>query len=92
MKTVFAIVSSAIPNLSNIKFYATKELAQKRLREMADERRHKMGVDCFKEEENKFSYIFGWEQHGVSFSIVEVSVEEEAVLAPILKMVKNKKK
>jgi hypothetical protein len=76
MKTVFAIVCSATPSLHNIKFYATKELAQKHLSLMADERKYKMGVDCFKFEENKFSYTLGWEERHVSFSITEISVEE----------------
>jgi len=79
MKTVFAIVCSATPALHSIKFYATKSLAQKRLKEMANERRYKMGVDCFKDEEDRFSYLLGWEEHKVSFYITEISVEEEAV-------------
>jgi hypothetical protein len=90
MKTVFAIVCSATPSLHSIKFYATRELAQKQLKLVASERRHKMGVDCFVEEENRFSYLLGWEEHKVSFAIVEIPVEEEEVKSHPLKKGKLK--
>jgi hypothetical protein len=85
MKTVFAIVCSATPALQQTKFFATKELAAKRLKKMADERRYNMGVHGFKEEFSidgeirKFSYLLEWEEWSVSFSIIEASIEEEAV-------------
>ena len=82
MKQVFVIVCNQTPWLSSAKFYDTKELARTRLKEMANERRYRLGVDCFKEEEDKFSFILGWEESQVSFSIVEIPVEETPPAEP----------
>ena len=73
--SVFAVVCSATPELRNIKFFATKAGAQTYLKSLADERRHKFGVHCFEENEDKFSYLLGWEEHSVSFSIKELAIQ-----------------
>lgn len=82
MKQVYVIVSNQTPWLSSAKFFDTKELARQRLKEMANERRYRLGVDCFKEEEDKFSFILGWEEVQVSFSIIEIPVEEAPPATP----------
>jgi hypothetical protein len=63
--SVFVIVCSATPSLHSMKFFATKELARARLKKLADERRHNLGVHWHEETEDKFSYTLGWEEHYV---------------------------
>ena len=74
MSSIFAIVCSATPTFHNTKFYSTKELAQKQLKKLADERRYKLGIHCFEETEDKFTYLLGWEERRVSYSILEIEV------------------
>lgn len=76
MKSIFAIVCSATPSLHNIKFYTTKQLAKVQLKKLANERRYKLGIDMFEEQEDSFSYLMGWEEVKVKFSVIELSVEE----------------
>lgn len=73
--TIFAVVSSTSPELRNVKFFSTKEKAMIFLKTIAQERRHKMGVDVIEDTTEKFSYLFGWEEHQVTFSIVELPIE-----------------
>lgn len=73
--SVFGIVCSATPEVRNLKLYGTVELARKRLKELADERRHNLGVHWHEETEDMFFYTLGWEEHPVRFSIIEISVE-----------------
>jgi hypothetical protein len=75
MKKVYAIVCSGMP-LHNSQFYSTKELARQKLKELADERKYKMGVNNLKLTEDKLSYSFGWEESFVCFSIVEFDVDK----------------
>lgn len=75
MTSVFAIVCSATPDLHHLKLYATKELARKQLKALADERRYKLSVCMNDDTEDKFSYTLGWEEHYVSFGIIELPVE-----------------
>lgn len=76
MKSIFAIVCSVSPDLHHTKFFATKELARVKLKKLADERRHNLGVHWHEETEDMFFYTLGWEEHAVRFSILEVNVEE----------------
>lgn len=73
--SVFGIVCSATPEVRSLKLYATKEIARKALKGMADERRHKLGVNWHEETEDMFFYTFGWEEHPVRFTIIELHVE-----------------
>jgi len=72
--SIYAVVCSATPELRSAKFFSTKDSARKHLKLLADERRHKLGVHCFEENEDKFSLLLGWEEHKVSFAIVELAV------------------
>lgn len=73
--SVFGIVCSATPEVRNLKLYSTQELAREKLRELADERRHNLGVHWHEETDDMFFYTFGWEEHPIRFSIVEFKVE-----------------
>lgn len=73
--SVFGIVCSTTPEVRNLKLYATKELARQKLKELADERRYKLGVHWHEETEDMFSYTLGWEEYPVRFSIIEINVE-----------------
>jgi hypothetical protein len=73
--SVFGIICSATPEVRNLKLYGTKELARAKLKELADERRHKLGVHWHEETEDMFFYTLGWEEHPVRFSIIEIHVE-----------------
>lgn len=76
-KSVFAVVCNQTAQyLTSNKFFFTKEGARKCLKEMAEERKYKMGVDCWKQDEDSFSFILGWEEAQVSFRIVELPVGE----------------
>lgn len=72
--SIFAIVTND-QSIRTSKFFSTKEKAKSVLKDMLEERRYKMGVQCIQESENGFSYIFGWEEHKVVFSIVEIDVQ-----------------
>lgn len=73
--TIFAVVCSAAPNLHSTKFFFTKEGAQKYLKSAGSERKNKLGIHCFEEKEDSFSYLIGWEEHKVTFAIMEFHVE-----------------
>jgi hypothetical protein len=77
MKSIFAVVcNQTSAPLHNSKFFISKESAQKHLKKLADERRYNMGVDCWKEDKDSFSYLFGWEEVSVKFAIVELPLED----------------
>lgn len=75
-KSIFAVICSSVPQIHNTKFFETKSRAEEHLKILADERRYKFGIMDFEEKEGSFSYLIGWEEHKVSFSILEISVEE----------------
>jgi hypothetical protein len=75
-KTIFAITCSSTPELLNTKFFLSKESAKKYLKNLADERRNKLGVHCVEENEERFSFVFGWEERSVVFNIVEIKINE----------------
>jgi hypothetical protein len=72
MKSIFAVVCNKMPAVHNANFFASKEGAKIYLKALANERRHKMGVRSFEEDEGSFSFILGWEEHYISFSIIEL--------------------
>jgi alpha-glucosidase (family GH31 glycosyl hydrolase) len=75
--SVFAVVCNQTAQyLTSNKFFFTKEGARQCLKTMAEERKYKMGVDCWKQDEDSFSFILGWEEAQVSFRIVELPVGE----------------
>jgi hypothetical protein len=76
MKSIFAIASSAsLSPLRDTRFFSSKESARAVLKDMRNDRRHKMGVNVIEDTDDKFSYLFGWEEHQVTFTIVEISLE-----------------
>lgn len=76
MTSVFAVVCSVSPGLHETEFFATKEGARKHLAGIASDRSRKLGVVVLKNEPDKFSFEFGWEERQVSFSIIELPVKE----------------
>lgn len=75
-KNIFAIVCSATPNLYGTKFFTTKSGARTELKNLANERKHKLGVHCFEQTDDQFSFLLGWEEHKVIFSIVELPLQD----------------
>lgn len=75
MKRVFAITCSQHHNtLTQAQLFTTQDKARAELKSISDERRYKLGVQVFKDEPDCFSYLIGWEEHRVVFSIVELPV------------------
>lgn len=78
MVSVFAITCNQNSNtLREAKFYSTLDKAKIMLKKMAKERIHNMGVRHFEQDEMSFSFIFGWEEAHVKFSIVEIKLDLE---------------
>ena len=76
METVFAITCNQHRHsLQEAKFYSSKEKARKALKEIAKERRSRLGVEVIDDTKDLFSFLLGWEEHKVSFAIVEMAVE-----------------
>lgn len=76
MNTVFVLTSSTHINaLREARFFSTKEKACQALKEKRDATCHKLGVDVIEDNETRFSYLFGWEEHKVTFSVVEIEIE-----------------
>lgn len=73
--TIFAVVSSTSPELRNVKFFSTKEKAMMLLKTIVKEHCHKIGIDIVEDTPERFSYLLGWEEHRVTFSIVELPIE-----------------
>ncbi len=74
-KTIFAVTCNLLPELRNLKFFKSRDGARKYLKSLADEKRYKLGIDCWQESEDKISYIFGWEETKITYAIVEVPIE-----------------
>lgn len=73
-KTIFAIVYS--PDLRSAKFFATLAGARKELNTLANERKNKLGVHNFEQSNDQFSFLIGWEEHKITFSIIELSLQD----------------
>lgn len=71
-KTIFVVTHDG--NIRNSEFFSTKQLARIALKSIANDRRHKLGVSVVVNEEDKFSFIVGWEEHKVTFSVVELPI------------------
>ncbi len=75
-KTIFAIVCNVTPELHNVKFFTTKTRAETELKNLAAERKSKLGVHCFEQTNERFSFLLGWEERKIIFSIVELPVQD----------------
>jgi hypothetical protein len=65
------------PSLLSTVFYTTQNLAKKALKKKRDEiMRRCVNVTC--DDEDKFSFYFGWEEHSVTWRVNEIEVLEEA--------------
>lgn len=73
MKTIFAVTNDG--NIRSSKFFHTKQKARTYLKSIADDRKNKLGVHVIVNEEDKFSFTLGWEEHQVTFIVVEISIE-----------------
>jgi hypothetical protein len=49
--------------------------AQAELRKLADERKYRLGVRHFQQNDNEFSFVLGWESVDVRFYIKEIEVK-----------------
>jgi hypothetical protein len=75
-KSIFAIISNQTSQyLTSNKFFLSQEAARARLKKMAEERKYNLGVYHFEQTEDSFSFVLGWENHDVRFTIVELPVE-----------------
>lgn len=76
MDTVFAITCNQHRNsLQEAKFYSTKEKARKALKEIAKDRRGRLGVEVHDDTKDLFTFLIGWEEHLVSFAVIELTVD-----------------
>lgn len=76
MEKVFAVVCNQYAGMvEQNKLFSTKEKAIAAIKKIADARRYRSGVQVFVDREDRFSYLFGWEEHEVTFTIEEMSVE-----------------
>lgn len=75
---IFAITHGE-QTLRDSKFYTTYEKARKELKKIADERRHRMGVQITEETENSVGFLVGggWQGPGVTFRIKEIDVNDD---------------
>lgn len=73
---IYAVTSGSDYKIHTAKYYSTKELAQKALKEIAKDRKFRPGVNHIEETEDTFSFIFGWEEAKVTFRIIPVPIEE----------------
>ena len=62
---------------NNIEYgtFSTLPAAQAELRKLADERKYRLGVRHFKQSDNEFSFVLGWEEVDVRFYIKEIEVK-----------------
>ena len=72
-KTIFAVTSTGIIHTST--FFIKKEDAVADLKRIAKDRKNKPGVTVEEDTDTKFSFRIGWEEHKVTFSILEVPIK-----------------
>jgi hypothetical protein len=74
MKTIYAVTNGADRNISTAKYYSTKEIAVDALKIIKDERRYRLGVTVIVDSDEIFSFLLGWEEHQVTFSIIPIDL------------------
>ncbi len=62
-------------NYTDHGIFSTLPAAQAELRKLADERKYRLGVRHFKQSDNEFSFVLGWESVDVRFYIKEIEVK-----------------
>lgn len=76
--SVFAITCNQNTNaLREAIFYSSLEQAKLKLSKMAADRKHNLGVSCWEQDDLSFSFILGWEEVLVKFSIIEIKLDTE---------------
>lgn len=73
VKSIFAVTTDG--NILRSSFFEKKEDAINDLKEIKKTRRHSLGVTVEEDTETKFSFRIGWEEHKVTFSIIEVTLK-----------------
>lgn len=73
MKTIFAVTGDY--NIRTSKFFIDKNDAKIYLKTIANDRKNRFGVTVVVNEDEKFSFTLGWEEHQVTFIVVEISIE-----------------
>lgn len=66
-----------MPEIDRCEFYSTKEKAIKGLQTIANSRRNNMAVTVTDDSPEKFSFILGWEERAVSWSIFELNIDKD---------------
>lgn len=76
MSTIFAITCSAHHNtLTEAQLYTTRGSARDALKQIANERRNRLGVDVITDTEDRFSTLLGWEEVKTTWAIIELEVK-----------------
>ncbi len=74
-KTIFVVTTDGKITSSHTSFFFKKEDAISCLKSIAKDRRNKLGVKVDTDNEVKFSFTIGWEEHKVTFAILEIPIK-----------------
>ncbi len=77
MNKIYLLASfSPTINFESIKYFSDLDLAKKEMHYRFEEIRIQPGVHFTKNSELEFSFVFGWEEHNVSWKILEKKLEK----------------
>jgi hypothetical protein len=77
METIFAITCSAHHNtLTQAQLYTTRGAARDALKQIANERRNRLGVSVIEDTTDRFSTLLGWEEVKTTWAIIELSISQ----------------
>lgn len=75
METIFAITCSAHHNtLTQAQLFTSRGAARDALKQIANERRNRLGVEVIMDTKDLFSTLLGWEEVKTTWAIIELSV------------------
>jgi len=75
LKSVWVVTTDNTIFGYSTKFFSTEDKAKAHLKSIAKDRKYKMGVDVIVDTDIEFAFIFGWEEHKVSFRAKEVPLD-----------------
>lgn len=61
--------------LASNTFFLSREGAREHLKSLAKGRQYNMGVHCWQQDDDSFSFLLGWEEVSVKFSIIELPIQ-----------------
>ena len=73
--SVYIFICNNNWNSPDVKFFSTKEKAQRALLDKKKELQHRPGVDVIEDSPTAFVFLLGWEEHRVSWHIIEKPLE-----------------